>query len=107
MRRFGKGVPSQPITFLQRLVHPGLPTFALVASGSAHRMSLPDRPTGGEADFAEKASLYESKIDAAGFASMVPVEGVEIPAGETITLVRGGNITNGLHVLDCLQSESD
>jgi copper(I)-binding protein len=53
-----------------------------------------DRLTGAEVDFAD-AQLHESKADSDGVMRMQHLmDGVAIPAGETVTLARGG-----LHVM--------
>ena len=53
-----------------------------------------DRLTGAQVDFAD-AQLHESKTDAEGVMRMEHLmNGIAIPAGETVTLARGG-----LHVM--------
>ena len=53
-----------------------------------------DRLTGAEVDFAD-AQLHESKADSEGVMRMHHLmDGIEIPAGQTVTLARGG-----LHVM--------
>ena len=48
--------------------------------------------TGVSTDAAEKAELHTHREDAAGMMEMLPIEGgIEIPAGETHALARGGD----------------
>ena len=78
------------------LIHPSIPqpaASAMAAGGYlaiANDGSEADRLIGARAAFAKETSIHESKTDAAGVTTMSPVDGIDIPPGETAVLERGG-----------------
>ncbi len=78
------------------IVHPNIPTPFAGAKSAAGYMALvnngadPDRLISATAGFADMTMLHESKTDANGVATMSHVAGLDIPAGETVTLEPGG-----------------
>lgn len=83
-----------------QIIHPHIPQppasaktaggyMAIVNNGSSD-----DRLLAIETDIAAKAEVHESKVGADGVGTMDKVEALEIPAGETVSLDRGG-----LHVM--------
>jgi copper(I)-binding protein len=54
----------------------------------------PDRLLGAEGEIARLIDLHQHRIDPDGVARMRPVEGIELPPGETVRLEPGG-----LHVM--------
>ncbi len=75
-------------------------SYATPARAGAAYMTItndgdsPDRLIGAEVDFAE-AQLHESSMDSGGVMRMQHLmDGIPVPAGETVTLARGG-----LHVM--------
>lgn len=79
-----------------QIIHPHIPqppTSAKAAGGYmaiVNTGSVPDRLVGIETGIASKAEVHESKVGADGMGTMEPVEALEIPAGETVSLERGG-----------------
>jgi periplasmic copper chaperone A len=77
-------------------IHPNIPQpapGAQTASGYMAMVNLgteADRLIGVETAFAAKAVVHSSQVDAAGTSSMRPMEGLEVPAGTTISLEPGG-----------------
>lgn len=86
---------DQTIGDLQ-IIHPNIPQPREGAISAALYMALSnegtmaDRLIGVETPVAKAASLHESRVDAVGVASMVPLEAVDLPAGETVVLEPGG-----------------
>ncbi len=83
-----------------QIIHPHIPQppagaktaggyMAIVNNGAA-----PDRLIGIETEIAAKTEVHESKVGTDGVGTMEPVAALEIPAGETVSLERGG-----LHVM--------
>ncbi|MCB5408676.1 copper chaperone PCu(A)C [Pseudogemmobacter faecipullorum] len=76
--------------------HPFIPTPAKGAKSAGGYLSLEnngttaDRLIAVETDAAAKAELHTVETDAAGVTKMIHLEGLDIPAGETVTLERGG-----------------
>jgi copper(I)-binding protein len=83
-----------------QFIHPHIPQPAASARTAGGYMAVTnngaeaDRLIGIETDIAAKAELHESRVDANGVGSMAHVDMLEIPAGGTISLERGG-----LHVM--------
>jgi copper(I)-binding protein len=83
-----------------QIIHPHIPQPAASAKVAGGYMAIantgtePDRLIGIETDFAAKAEVHESKVDASGVGTMDPVPALEIPAGGTVSLEQGG-----LHVM--------
>ena len=77
-------------------IHPNIPQPAASAKAAGGYVSIvnegteADRLIGVETDIAAKAEVHESKVDANGIGTMDPVPALEIPAGETVSLDRGG-----------------
>jgi len=75
--------------------HPyALETVATAMSGAGYMTitntgSAPDRLLDVRADF-PRVSLHGTETDAQGVTRMIPVEGIEIAPGETVTLAPGG-----------------
>lgn len=78
------------------IIHPSIPQPAATAMAAGGYMAISnegseaDRLIGARAAFAKETSIHESKTDAAGVTSMSPVDGIDIPAGDTAVLERGG-----------------
>jgi periplasmic copper chaperone A len=78
------------------IIHPNIPEPAASAKSAGGYMTIvnsgteADRLIGIETGLAAKADVHESKVDASGVGSMDPVPALEIPAGGTVTLERGG-----------------
>jgi copper(I)-binding protein len=71
------------------------PTVAVQKTGAAYLTlhnagETDDRLTGARSAVAEKVSLHESSIDAAGIARMRPVAAIDAPAGGMVELTPGG-----------------
>ena len=79
-----------------QIIHPHIPQPAASAKSAGGFMAIvnagsePDRLIGVESGFAAKSEVHESKVDANGVGTMSHVEALEIPAGETVNLERGG-----------------
>lgn len=77
-------------------IHPHIPQPAATAKTAGGYVAIvnegteADRLIGVETDIATKAEVHESKVDANGIGTMDPVPALEIPAGETVSLDRGG-----------------
>ncbi|HLQ17393.1 MAG TPA: copper chaperone PCu(A)C [Tabrizicola sp.] len=78
------------------IIHPHIPQPAATAKTAGGYMAIvnngttPDRLVAIETDIAAKAEIHESKVDADGVGTMDKVDALEIPAGETVSLERGG-----------------
>lgn len=76
--------------------HPYIPTPPAVAKTAGGFLKItntgtePDRLIGIESDLAEKSELHVTELDANGVTTMNHVPVLEIPAGETVALERGG-----------------
>lgn len=81
-------------------IHPHIPQPAATAKSAGGYMAIvnngteADRLIGVETDIAAKAEVHESKVGADGVGTMDPVPALEIPAGGTVSLERGG-----LHIM--------
>ena len=79
-----------------QIIHPHIQQPAASAKAAGGFMAIvnngtkPDRLIGVETDIAAKAEVHESRVDANGVGTMNRVDGVDIPAGETINLEHGG-----------------
>lgn len=79
-----------------QFIHPHIPQPAATAKAAGGYVAIvnegsePDRLIGVETDIAAKAEVHESKVDANGVGTMEPVPALDIPAGETVSLERGG-----------------
>ncbi|VDC24531.1 copper chaperone PCu(A)C [Pseudogemmobacter humi] len=80
--------------------HPHIPAPIASAKSAGGYLSITnggesaDRLIGAESDAADKTELHTSEVDAEGVARMIHVPAIDIPAGETVKLERGG-----LHVM--------
>lgn len=80
--------------------HPHIPAPVASAKSAGGYLSVKntgetaDRLIGVESDAADKTELHTSEVDAEGVARMIHVPAIDIPAGETVKLERGG-----LHVM--------
>lgn len=78
------------------IIHPHIPQPATSAKTAGGFMAIvnngtdADRLIGVESDIAKKVELHQSKVDANGVGTMTHVDALEIPAGETVSLERGG-----------------
>lgn len=78
------------------IMHPYIPAPAASAMSAAGYMEIEnaghhaDKLIGIEADFAEKAMLHTTTVDANGVATMSHVEALEIPGETTVTMEPGG-----------------
>lgn len=83
-----------------QILHPHIPQPAKSARTAGGYLAIvnggdqPDRLIGVESEIAEKITLHESKVDATGMATMAHVAAIEVPAGATVSLERGG-----LHIM--------
>lgn len=79
-----------------QIIHPHIPQPTASAKSAGGYMTIvntgaeADRLIGIETDLAAKAEVHESKISADGVGTMEPVPALEIPAGGTVSLERGG-----------------
>jgi len=79
-----------------QIIHPHIPQPATSAKTAGGYMAIvnngtePDRLIGIETDIAAKAELHESKVNADGVGTMEHIPALEIPAGGTASLERGG-----------------
>lgn len=79
-----------------QIIHPHIPQPAATAKTAGGYMAIvnagaePDRLIGIETGIAAKSEVHESKVDANGMGTMTHVEALEIPAGGTVSLDRGG-----------------
>jgi copper(I)-binding protein len=79
-----------------QIIHPHIPQPAGSAKAAGGFMAIvnegaeADRLIGVESDFAMKAEVHESKVDANGVGTMTHVDFIEIPPGETVSLEHGG-----------------
>ena len=77
-------------------IHPHIPQPAATAKAAGGYVAIvnegsePDRLIGVETDIAAKAEVHESKVDANGIGTMDMVPALDIPAGDTVSLDRGG-----------------
>ncbi|MDP3195034.1 copper chaperone PCu(A)C [Tabrizicola sp.] len=79
-----------------QIIHPHIPQPAATAKTAGGYMAIVN--TGSEADrligvdsaIAAKSEVHESKVDANGVGTMTHIEALEIPAGGTVNLERGG-----------------
>ena len=79
---------------------PGAPAAAgfLVITNDGNEA---DRLIGVRCDFADRCEIHEMKIDDAGVMQMRPLkEGLEIPAGQSVTLAKGGYHLMFMHVAE-------
>lgn len=79
-----------------QIIHPYIPQPAASAKAAGGFMAIvnngteADRLIGVEADIAMKSEVHESRVDASGVGTMIHVDFIEIPPGETVNLERGG-----------------
>ncbi|MFN4203430.1 MAG: copper chaperone PCu(A)C [Tabrizicola sp.] len=79
-----------------QIIHPYIPQPAASAQAAGGFMAIvnngtePDRLIGVESDIAMKSEVHESKVDANGVGTMMHVDFIEIPPGQTVNLERGG-----------------
>ena len=79
-----------------QFIHPHIPQPAATAKTAGGFMAIvnagtePDRLLGVETEIAAKSEVHESKVDANGVGTMLPVEALEIPVGQTVSLDHGG-----------------
>ncbi|MDZ4085998.1 MAG: copper chaperone PCu(A)C [Tabrizicola sp.] len=79
-----------------QIIHPHIPQPAASAQTAGGYMAIvnngaeADRLIGVESAIAAKSEVHESKVDADGVGTMAHVEALEIPAGGTVSLERGG-----------------
>lgn len=78
------------------IIHPSIQPTAPNAMSAAGYMAVsnngdqPDRLVAIEAGIARQASLHTTEIGADGVARMMQLDGLDIPAGETVVLETGG-----------------
>jgi copper(I)-binding protein len=79
-----------------QIIHPHIPQPAATAKTAGGYLVIvntgteADRLIGIETGIAAKAEVHESQVDANGLGTMDHVKKLEIPAGETVSLERGG-----------------
>lgn len=79
-----------------QIIHPAIPAPAPAAKSAAGYLAIrnegaePDRLLAVEGDFAERIMLHITEVSADGVARMTHLDGIDIPAGETVLLERGG-----------------
>ncbi|MDZ4136239.1 MAG: copper chaperone PCu(A)C, partial [Paracoccaceae bacterium] len=77
------------------IIHAHIPAPMASAKSAAGYMAIsneattPDRLIGVEAGFAAKATLHTSDVTTDGIARMVPLDGIDIPADDTVVLEPG------------------
>jgi len=78
------------------IIHPNIPQPASSAMAAAGYMGISnagdeaDRLIGVETPVAQSAMLHKTEVNADGVASMAHVEGIDIPANDTVVLESGG-----------------
>jgi len=79
-----------------QIVHPHIPQPPVSAKSAGGFMVLvnngteADRLVGVESGIAAKSEVHESRVDANGVGTMVHIEALDLPPGETVSLERGG-----------------
>lgn len=79
-----------------QIVHPHIPQPAATAKAAGGFMDIvnngaeADRLIGVESEIAAKSEVHESRVDADGVGTMVHIEAIDLPAGETVNLEHGG-----------------
>ena len=79
-----------------QIIHPHIPQPAASAKTAGGFMAIvntgaeADRLIGVESAIAAKSEVHESKVDADGVGTMNHIDALEIPAGGTVSLERGG-----------------
>lgn len=79
-----------------QLIHPHIPQPAASAKTAGGFMAIvnngaeADRLVGVESGIAAKSEVHESRVDENGVGTMTHIEALEIPAGGTVSLERGG-----------------
>lgn len=79
-----------------QIIHPHIPQPPASAKAAGGFMAIVNNGTeaeyliGVESDAFMKVALHESKVDANGVGTMTHIERLEIPAGGTVNLERGG-----------------
>lgn len=79
-----------------QIIHPHIPQPAASAQTAGGFMAIvntgaeADRLIGVESAIAAKSEVHESKVDADGVGTMNHIDALEIPAGGTVSLERGG-----------------
>lgn len=78
------------------IIHPNIPQPAASAKSAAGYMAISnegataERLIGVETSAAQKSQIHTTETSADGVARMMHLEALEIPAGETVVLERGG-----------------
>lgn len=79
-----------------QIIHPHIPQPAASAKTAGGYMVIvntgsgTDRLIGVETEIAEKSEVHESKVDENGMGTMAHIDALEVPAGGTVSLERGG-----------------
>lgn len=79
-----------------QIIHPSIPAPTAAAKSAAGYMAIsnegsePDRLLAVEGDFAQKIMLHTTEFGSDGVARMTHLDGIEIPAGDTVVLEPGG-----------------
>jgi copper(I)-binding protein len=79
-----------------QFIHPHIPQPAASAKTAGGFMAIvnngaeADRLVGVESGIAAKSEVHESRVDENGVGTMTHIEALEIPAGGTVSLERGG-----------------
>ena len=79
-----------------QIIHPHIPQPAATAKTAGGFMAIvnkgaeAERLIGVESAIAAKSEVHESKVDANGVGTMNHIDALEIPAGGTVSLERGG-----------------
>ena len=79
-----------------QIVHPHIPQPAATAKAAGGFMAIvnsgteADRLIGVESAIAAKSEVHESRVDANGVGTMVHIEAIDLPPGETVNLQHGG-----------------
>lgn len=77
------------------IIHPSIPATPPHPMTAAGYMAISnsgaeaDRLIGIETPIAAQATLHATQVDAGGYARMVPLDGLDIPAGDTVVLEPG------------------
>ena len=79
-----------------QIIHPHIPQPAASAKAAGGFMGIvnngteADRLIGVESEIAAKSEVHESRVGADGVGTMVHIEAIDLPAGETVNLEHGG-----------------
>jgi len=78
------------------IIHPAIPAPSQAAKSAAGYFAIsnggsePDRLLAVEGEFADKIMLHTTEFSADGVARMMHLDGIDIPAGDTVVLEPGG-----------------